>query len=169
MNTISRLAALRESCGLEDFEDKLRATDKYPLRAGKVEVLQMNIGKRCNLYCRHCHVDAGPGRSETMGRKVLEKCLDIIGSSRSVNTVDITGGAPEMNPNLKWFIERASKCGKRLIVRSNLAILTEKEYEGFANVYAGGGVEVCASLPDCGGDKTGRQREKTYIAKLCGR
>jgi radical SAM/Cys-rich protein len=166
MNALKQLADLRESCGLENFADKLKATSSYPLRAGKVEILQMNVGKRCNLACKHCHVDAGPDRTEMMSKAVFQKCLDIAANTASVNTVDITGGAPEMNPNLEWFVNEASKTGKRLIVRSNLAILADKQYEKFIDVYAGSGIEVCVSLPDYGGDKTGRQRGNEVYGKV---
>ena len=166
MNALKSLAGLRESCGLENFKDKLKAMKIYPLKACKVEIFQMNVGKKCNLVCRHCHVDAGPERGELMPWQVFEQCLEIINKTVSISAVDITGGAPEMNPCLERFIKEASKTGKRLIIRSNLAILAEKGFEGFIDVYAGSGVEVCVSLPDYSGDKTGRQRGKGVYDKI---
>lgn len=166
MKALNRLAGLQESCGLENFEDKLKSMKNYPLKAGSLDIFQINVGKRCNLACRHCHVDAGPERPEMMPKDVFDKCLEIIKGTPSVKTVDITGGSPEMNPNLEWFIEEVSKTGKRLIVRSNLAILAGKEYERFIDVYAGRGVEVCVSLPDYHGDKTDRQRGKDVYIKV---
>jgi radical SAM/Cys-rich protein len=166
MDALCCLAGMRESCGIENFEDKLKAEKKYPLKAGNVEIFQMNLGKKCNLACRHCHVDAGPARTEMMPRGIFGKCLEIIKDTASINTIDITGGAPEMNPNLKWFIKEASKTGKRLIVRSNLAILAEKEYEAFIDLYAERDVEICVSLPDYSGDKTARQRGSGVYDKI---
>ena len=168
MNDLIELAGLKESCGLENFADKLKAANSYPLTSGRVEILQMNVGRKCNLACKHCHVSAGPDRTETMPKAVFEKCLDIAANTVSVNTVDITGGAPEMNPHLEWFIGEVSKTGKRLIVRWNLAILADKQYERFMDIYAGSGAEICVSLPDYSGDKTDRQRGSGVYKKVIG-
>jgi radical SAM/Cys-rich protein len=132
---------------------------KFPeaLHAVSVDILQVNVGRRCNLVCRHCHLDAGPDRPEVMGREVFEKCLEII-EGHAIGTIDITGGAPEMNPHLPWFIAKAGRLGRRLMVRTNLVILLEKDYQHFSRLYADNGVEVVASLPDYHRDKADRQR-----------
>jgi len=166
MNALSRLLGLEGSCGLESFENKLKQTGNYPLRAGGIGIFQMNVGKRCNLSCRHCHVEAGPERPESMSKRVFEQCLRVINGTPSITTVDLTGGAPEMNPNLEWFITEASKIPRRLIVRSNLAILADSRYAGYIDVYAKNNVELCVSLPDYRGDRTGRQRGRDVYQKV---
>ena len=128
-----------------------------PLHAASLDILQINTGKRCSLTCRHCHVEAGPGRTELMGRDVFEKCLEIL-ARHDIGTIDITGGAPEMNPWLPWFIHEAAALGRRLMVRSNLAILLEDGYSRFIDLFASHGVEVVGSLPDYRMERTDRQR-----------
>ncbi len=135
------------------FGDKL----DRPLFAEGIQILQLNVGRRCNLACKHCHVEAGPHRVELMGRPILEKCLQIL-AEYPIGTIDITGGAPEMNPHLAWFISKAAQMGRRLLVRSNLLILLEPKYRHFIDVYAQNKVEVIASLPDYTGQRTNRQR-----------
>lgn len=139
------------------FSEKIKEDHKSPLKANKIEILQINIGKRCNLHCKHCHVEAGPTRTEIMSKDILEKCLDILINS-DISTIDITGGAPEMNPNLEWFITEVSKLNRRLIIRSNLVILLEPEYKKFIDIYTDNKVEVVTSLPDYVEDKSERQR-----------
>jgi radical SAM/Cys-rich protein len=160
-----QLSALNNLNGLKTFEEKLKEFKQYPLRAEKVEIFQMNVGKRCNLSCKHCHVQAGPDRKESMPKEIFEKCLEVIKNTPSISTVDITGGSPEMNPNLEWFIKEASKLGKRLLVRTNLVILLEKEYQRFIDIYADNKVEVVGSLPDYKEEKTDRQRGGGFFQK----
>ena len=128
------------------FEDALRESNLFPLTTTGVEVLQINFGKLCNQACKHCHVEAGPNRTEIISREVLESCLDILRAS-DIPTVDITGGAPEMNPHLEWFVEEAVALNRHVMVRSNLTILLEPNYEHLAQFYADQSVEVVASLP----------------------
>jgi len=128
-----------------------------PLVAEKIDILQINVGKRCNLACRHCHVEAGPGRSETMSRETLALCLEIAGNDE-ISTIDVTGGAPEMNLHLKWFLAEVGKLGKRVIVRSNLVILLEPAYSEFIDIYTDNRIEVVASLPDYHAERVDRQR-----------
>ncbi|MEJ2154894.1 MAG: arsenosugar biosynthesis radical SAM protein ArsS [Desulfobacteraceae bacterium] len=109
------------------------------------------------MRCKHCHVEAGPHRKELMNRPVFEKCLEIL-SQHAIDTVDVTGGAPEMNPHLPWFIEEVSKLDRRLLVRTNLLILLEEEYRHFLDIYSNYRVEVVTSLPDYHPDRTDRQR-----------
>lgn len=129
-----------------------------PLFASGVEILQLNTGKRCNLSCRHCHVEAGNERKEMMSGDILGRCLEVIRENGEITTIDITGGAPEMNSCVKGFIKDVAKLGRRLIVRSNLAILADGEYADYAEIYADNGVEIVASLPDCDEARADRQR-----------
>lgn len=137
------------------FDEKLLR----PLFAEDIHILQLNVGRRCNLTCKHCHVSAGPDRKELMGRPVLEKCLRIL-EKHPIGTIDVTGGAPEMNPHLTWFIEQAARLRRRLLVRTNLLILLDAEYRHFLDLYTDNRVEVVTSLPDYNAQRTDRQRGK---------
>jgi radical SAM/Cys-rich protein len=141
----------------ESFADRLRSCGAYPLRAASVEILQMNITRRCNLCCRHCHVESSPARAEEMSREDMKASLRAA-AHPSITTLDVTGGAPEMHPNLEWFLREAAMMGKRLLVRSNAAILLDAPYRHFADVYAETGVEVVASLPGLSRENTDRMR-----------
>jgi len=98
------------------------------------------------MTCSHCHVEAGPDRTELMSRETFETCLKLIANS-SVSTVDLTGGAPEMNPHLAWFITEVSKLNKEIIIRSNLTVLLIPKYRPFIDLFAECKVNVTASLP----------------------
>lgn len=128
-----------------------------PLFAEDIRILQLNVGRRCNLMCKHCHVSAGPTRNELMKRSVLKQSLQIL-KDHPIGTIDITGGAPEMNPYLPWFIEQAVLLQRRLMVRSNLLILIDPEYRDFIDLYSDNRVEVVTSLPDYNAQRTDRQR-----------
>jgi radical SAM/Cys-rich protein len=131
------------------FADKLKAIGHFPLRPHDIEIFQVNIGKLCNQTCAHCHVDAGPDRKhELMTRAHLEKCLEIISSVPSIHTVDITGGAPEMHPDFRWFVEALSNLGKKIIDRCNLTIIVSNpKYHDLPNFLAKHRVNVVSSLP----------------------
>ncbi len=147
------------------FEEHLMQYSQFPLRASGVRILQINVGRRCNLSCLHCHLEAGPHRAELMSREVLQVCLDTLRAQPAIHTIDVTGGAPEMNPHLEWFLDEAATLKRRLIVRSNLVILTEPEYSCFLDVYARVGVEVVGSLPDVQVRRFERQRGAGGFAK----
>lgn len=119
---------------------------EYLQTADHLDVVQMNIGRKCNLACKHCHVNCGPARTEEMSREVMEACLGYA-KEQNVTTIDITGGASEMNPNLEWLIEEAKKVCDHVIVRTNLTILLEEEYKHLVDVYVREGVEIVCSLP----------------------
>ncbi|HET7361711.1 MAG TPA: radical SAM protein, partial [Salinimicrobium sp.] len=105
------------------FREKVAASNIFPLKPKKLEILQLNLGYMCNQVCSHCHVDAGPDRKEIMTRETMQQCLEVI-KNTGAHTLDLTGGAPEMNPNFRSFVEEASRAGaKEIIVRSNLTIL----------------------------------------------
>ena len=140
------------------FNDKLNSFDGFKLTSKEPEILQINLGYMCNQVCEHCHVDAGPDRKEIMSKETLEACLKAIDNS-SINTVDLTGGAPEMNPNFVWFVEECSKREVKIIVRSNLTILvSNKKYEGYPEFFKEHKVEVIASLPCYTKENTDKQR-----------
>lgn len=135
---------LNQLAGIDPFES--RVDGEFKVTEEHMEVLQINVGRLCNLACKHCHVEAGPNRTEIMSRKVMEACLAVIGEQK-VQTVDITGGAPEMNPDFEWFVEEACKICSRVIVRSNLVILTEEGYRHLPEFYRDHKIEVVCSLP----------------------
>lgn len=122
-----------------------------------VEIFQINLGKMCNLACKHCHVEAGPKRKEIMDQSTVNKCLELI-DTYHFKTIDLTGGAPEMNPNFRWFVKELGKRKKEILVRSNLVILLEKEYEDIISLFAENNVTVIASLPNIHSEITDRQR-----------
>ena len=126
------------------FEDMC---EPYQLRTdGEPKSLQANIGLLCNLACAHCHVESGPTRTELMDRATMQAILDVM-EAHGMTTLDITGGAPEMNPGFEWLIEQASSRGYRVMVRTNLVILREPGYEHLPKRFAELGIEVVASLP----------------------
>ncbi|NQU17052.1 MAG: arsenosugar biosynthesis radical SAM protein ArsS [Candidatus Saganbacteria bacterium] len=148
------------------FEQKLKEIKRYPLTSDQIEILQVNIGKKCNLCCNHCHVEAGPDRSEQMKRETFEKCLKIVKKYPQISTIDITGGSPEMNENLEWFLSEVSKSGRRVIVRSNLVILLDPKYKKFIDIYSENKVEIAASLPCYLEENVDSQRGKRTYDKI---
>jgi radical SAM/Cys-rich protein len=131
---------------IPEFQEKLSETRLYPLISTKVELMQVNTGKLCNQECIHCHVDAGPQREEIMTRETMQHCLNAMNES-GIREVDITGGAPEMNPYLKWFVEECSYSGIKVMVRCNLTILTGEKYADLPDFYASHDVHLVCSLP----------------------
>ena len=144
---------------LPKFKDKIAETDQFPLRPNKLEILQINLGYMCNQVCEHCHVDAGPDRKEIMTMDTMEQCLKVI-KNTGAHTLDLTGGAPEMNPNFRWFVEEASKVGiKDIIVRSNLTIIrSNKKYYDLPEFFKKHNVHVVSSMPHWTRGKTDKQR-----------
>lgn len=112
----------------------------------RCEVLQMNITRKCNLACKHCHVGGGPGRSEEMSRKVIDACMSFA-REQNVATIDITGGSPEMNSNFEYLVHSATEICGHVIVRSNLTVLLENGFQHLPEFYAENGVEIICSLP----------------------
>ena len=141
------------------FKDKIAQSGQFPLKAKKLEILQINLGYMCNQVCAHCHVDAGPDRKEIMTRETMQQCLDVIAQT-GAHTLDLTGGAPEMNPDFKWFVEAASAAGiKDFIVRSNLTIIrANKKYHDLPEFFAKYGIHVVSSMPHYTKGKTDKQR-----------
>lgn len=145
--------------GLPLFKDKIAETGNYPLKPKTLEILQLNLGYMCNQVCSHCHVDAGPDRKEIMTKETMQQCLEVIKTTKA-HTLDLTGGAPEMNPNFRWFVEEASKAGiKDFIVRSNLTIiLANKKYHDLPEFFKKYNVHIISSLPFYKREKTDKQR-----------
>ncbi|WP_145285360.1 arsenosugar biosynthesis radical SAM (seleno)protein ArsS [Rosistilla oblonga] len=128
------------------FTEALSNNGLPRLTATGIEVLQINVGKLCNQTCTHCHVDAGPDRRESMSRATAEAIIDVL-ARHDIPTLDITGGAPEMNPNFRWLVEQATLLGRRVIDRCNLTILMANGYRDLPEFLAEHEVEVVASLP----------------------
>jgi radical SAM/Cys-rich protein len=128
------------------FEQTLARSGLPPLRAAGIQVLQVNVGKLCNQTCGHCHVDAGPERREVMTRETMALCLDVLART-GIPTLDVTGGAPEMNPHFRWFVGEAHGLGCHVIDRCNLTILLAPGYDDLPDFLARRRVEVVASLP----------------------
>jgi len=129
------------------FSDRL-AAEGFRLRRTRAEVLQVNLGKLCNLTCVHCHVNAGPKRKEIMARETIDRVIDWLGKT-NIPIVDLTGGAPEMIPDFRYFVERvtAIPLSRHLIDRCNLTILRERRYEDLPEFLARHEVEIIASMP----------------------
>lgn len=144
---------------LPTFQHKLEQSGQFPLRSGSLEIFQINIGYMCNQVCKHCHVDAGPDRKEIMTRETMQQCLDVMEHAK-IKTLDITGGAPEMNPDFRWLVSEAYKRGvKEIIVRSNLTIFSANpKFNDLPEFFKQHNVRVCSSLPFYNADKTDRQR-----------
>lgn len=157
MDARTQLERIRHSLQGKNFTGILEHAGLYPLHSRSVEILQMNITRKCNLSCKHCHAEAGPHRTEEMSSEVLEKCLEIA-ALPTITTIDITGGAPEMHTKLAWFIRQVSKLHKRIIVRSNLVILLEPAFCHYIDLFAENKVEVVASMPDPDAVRTDKQR-----------
>jgi radical SAM/Cys-rich protein len=165
MDPHTQIAHIRNALNGQGFTDKLLRAGLVPLHSRAVEILQMNITRKCNLMCKHCHVDAGPDRTEEMSSAVLAKCLEIA-AHPDITTVDITGGAPEMHPQFEWFIREAGKLHKRIIVRSNLVVLLEPVYQHYIRLFADNKIEVVASMPDPDAVRTDKQRGNGVFNKL---
>lgn len=148
-----------------DFEDVLFQNGFGPLLREETTTLQVNVGKRCNQACHHCHVDAGPKRTEMMPRYVAERLLNILSNSPSVQTMDITGGAPELNPNFRFLVAESRRLGRHVIDRCNLTILFEPGMEDLADFLAGNGVEIIASLPCYTAANVDKQRGRGVFEK----
>jgi radical SAM/Cys-rich protein len=156
---IAQVAVIEQSSEtLPTFEKKLQDFGLWPFKPTGLEILQINMGKMCNQTCDHCHVDAGPDRKEIMTSDVMQDCLHMVQNS-SVTTVDLTGGAPEMNPYFLWFVEELSKLDVEIIVRSNLTILnSNKKYFEYPELFKKYGVTVVSSMPCYTADNVDKQR-----------
>ncbi len=142
------------------FTERLERSDLPVLVSNSLDVLQVNLGRMCNQTCTHCHVDAGPDRKERMSREIMLDCLAAV-TAHGIRTVDMTGGAPEMHPDFRWFVEQCTALGTHVMVRCNLTIiLANKKYHDLPEFYKKHKVEVVSSLPFYTADRTDRQRGK---------
>jgi radical SAM/Cys-rich protein len=149
----------RDDFSLVPFQQNLERSGLFPLKPTQIEIFQVNIGKMCNQTCRHCHVDAGPDRTEIMTRETMQQCLYVLQHHEQLKTVDITGGAPEMSPHFRWFAEEVAKLNRHIMVRSNLTIIqANKKYYDLPRFYKRHHMEVVSSLPFYTRDRTDRQR-----------
>jgi radical SAM/Cys-rich protein len=135
----------------------LKATHFPPLTRRALDTLQVNLGYKCNQACHHCHVNASPDRKEMMARETIDDILRVV-KDRGIGTLDITGGAPELNPHFRYLVREARASGTRVIDRCNLTVLNEPGFEDLAEFLAGEQVEVTASLPCYTQDNVDRQR-----------
>jgi radical SAM/Cys-rich protein len=150
-----------EVYNLIPFQQQLENIGLYPLKPTTVEIFQINVGKMCNQVCTHCHVDAGPDRKEIMTTETMQQCLDVLKTNPGLHTVDLTGGAPEMNPNFRWFVEEIKKINTniKIIVRCNLTIIrANKKYYDLPEFFKLHNIEVVSSLPFFTADRTDKQR-----------
>jgi radical SAM/Cys-rich protein len=150
----------RADAQFPQFAGRLHSLGFAPLRPTGIEIFQINIGKLCNQACAHCHVDAGPDKKrENMSRDTLEQCLRIIEATPSIHTVDITGGAPEMNPHFRWFVESCTALGKKVMNRCNLTIImANHKYRDLPAFFAQHRVHLVSSLPYFSKNRTDSQR-----------
>jgi radical SAM/Cys-rich protein len=154
-------ASMNDAALAPPFEEKVSCE----VRAEALDVLQINIGYRCNLECRHCHVEAGPRRREAMPADVMEECVKVF-TAHPIAALDITGGSPEMHPRLPWLLEQCAPLGRRIIIRTNGVILLEAGYETFIDLYERNGVEVTLSLPHTAPEAAERQRGPGVFVRL---
>lgn len=131
---------------MQDTRPLLLATDFPPIARGQLETLQLNLGYLCNMTCVHCHVNAGPTRTELMTQETMDQVFALV-ERAGVSTLDLTGGAPELNPLFREFVSSARSLGLKVIDRCNLTVLFEPEQEGLAEFLAQQQVEITASLP----------------------
>jgi radical SAM/Cys-rich protein len=144
--------------GSAQFENVLAAHGIEPLRRRKATTLQVNMGKRCNMACRHCHVDAGPLRDEMMSAAIVDRVIELVEKNPEIIVVDITGGAPELHPSFGYLVERVSRLHRSVIDRCNLTVLLEPGMEGMTALLARHRVRVVASLPCYGPENVDKQR-----------
>ncbi len=150
------MARGREQLGLSELDERLEQLEIEPfcervhdpdlLRSATMQTMQVNVGYACNLACNHCYLECGPKHAECMSRETMEAVLAAFRTG-GFRIMDITGGSPEMNPNLEWLIDEASAIAEQVIVRSNLTILSRPEYAYFKDVYARNKVKIVTSLP----------------------
>ena len=142
---------------MKPFDRALEESGLYPLTATGITVFQINVGKLCNQTCGHCHVDAGPHRREIMTRETAELAIAALAQT-DIPTVDITGGAPELNPNFRWLVAASKRLGRHVMDRCNLSVLLLPSQPDLAGFLAGHQVEIVASLPYFLAQQTDAQR-----------
>lgn len=149
---------------MKTFEAALRENN-IELKRSSVKTLQVNIGKRCNQACSHCHVESGPNRTENMELETVERLVELLKKSPEISIVDITGGAPELNPHFRFFVSQIRKVDKQVIDRCNLTVLFEEGQGDTAQFLAENNVQIVASLPCYMEDNVDSQRGKGVFDK----
>ncbi len=163
LNNVS-IAAPTLPARIPAFAQKMYGVGLDPLLATGIRVFQINVGKLCNQTCAHCHVDAGPDRKEIMTRETAELCIRALGQT-DIPTVDITGGAPELNPQFRWLVEQSKALGRQVMDRCNLTVLLLASQRDLAEFLAQHQVEVIASLPYYRASQTDAQRGEGVFEK----
>ncbi len=133
--------------GVFDFDAEVHRRGLAPLMRVEPRTLQVNVGKVCNQACHHCHVDAGPARTERMGLRVAERVIDLLAGSPSVDVVDITGGAPELNEHFRLLVESARHLNREVVVRCNLTVILQPGMDWLPTFYLEHRVHLVCSLP----------------------
>jgi radical SAM/Cys-rich protein len=153
------------SVGIKPFSKAMSEMGVDTLKPTSINIFQVNVGKMCNQVCKHCHVDAGPDRQEIMTKETMQQCLDALKGS-TIKTVDLTGGAPEMNPHFRWFVTELRALGMHVMVRCNLTIiLANKKYHDLPEFFKEHEAEVVSSLPYFAARRTDAQRGKGVFEK----
>ncbi len=147
------------------FRERVNSSSVVPLRRVSVDTLQVNVGKVCNQACLHCHVEAGPKRTEMMSRQIAERIIELLAQSKDTKTLDITGGAPELNENFRWMVEQARALGREVIDRCNLTVFFEEGMEDLPKFLAQHQVHIVASLPCYTASNVDAQRGKGAFDK----
>ena len=156
-SSCEQLATLHRLPLAREFPEALDEIGLHPLRPTGIEILQINVGKLCNQTCAHCHVDAGPDRRESMTRETMAQCVEAL-KRTAIPTVDVTGGAPELNPGFRWLVEQCAGLGRHVIDRCNLTVLGLPSQADLADFLAAHRVEVVCSLPHYRRLNTDKQR-----------
>jgi radical SAM/Cys-rich protein len=148
------------------FDARVQDAIGAPLRPASMSTVQVNVGLACNLACLHCHVESGPQRTEAMTRETMAMVLEAVRAS-GASLVDVTGGAPEMHPEFRWFVDAALATGARVLVRTNLTILLEPGFTELPAWLAARGVHLVASLPCYTPENVDKQRGRgTFAASI---
>jgi radical SAM/Cys-rich protein len=134
------------------------------LKSARVDTLQANVGKLCNQACKHCHVDAAPKRTEVMTRETVDACLRVLRDFK-IATLDITGGAPELNPSFRYFVTEARKAKARVMARHNLTVMFETNQEDLPEFFKENNAEIVSSLPYFQEEQTDAQRGRGVFEK----
>jgi radical SAM/Cys-rich protein len=163
-STVAQRDHLARTTACPPFDTRLAQAGLSPLHATGITVFQLNVGKLCNQTCRHCHVDAGPDRREQMTRETAELCIRALARS-DIPTVDITGGAPELNANFRWLVERSRALGRHVMDRCNLSVLLLPSQADLGVFFVQHRVEVIASMPYFRPAQTDAQRGDGVFAK----
>jgi radical SAM/Cys-rich protein len=157
-NATTQLIQLAPAANTVRFQQRLESSGCNSLQSDRVDILQVNLGKLCNMTCSHCHVDAGPDRREIMQRAEIDACIEVLQNNPEIKALDLTGGAPEMNPHFRDIVVAAKSLGRHVIDRCNLTILLAQGYDDLPEFLAENKVEIVASLPCYLEENTDAQR-----------